>query len=156
MIAIIAACARNHCIGKDGRIPWHISGEQRRFRDLTMGSAVIMGRRSFEEIGHALPGRKVIVLSRAQSFEGKGCLTARSLGEALRLSGKLDAYISGGAAVYAEALPLASRLYLTEIDASFEGDRFFPAFDSTQYIRVVDGFFPGKVPYSYVTYIRKY
>ena len=156
MIAIIAACARNRCIGRDGRIPWRIPGEQRRFRELTMGSAVVMGRRSFEEIGRALPGRRTIVLSSRQRFEGAGCLTARSLEEALSLAGDLDAYISGGAAVYAEALPLAGRLYLTEIDADFEGDTFFPAFDRAQYIREVDAFFPGKVPYSYVTYSRNF
>lgn len=155
MIALIAACARNRCIGRDGRIPWRIPGEQRRFRQLTMGAAVALGRRSFEEIGRALPGRRTIVLSSSGDFEPLGCLNARSLAEAIDLAGDLDLFISGGAAVYAEALPLADKLYLTEIDADFEGDVFFPEFDSALFIRTLDEQIDGPVPYRYVTYTKK-
>ena len=155
MIAIIAALDENRCIGRDGRLPWRIPGEQRRFRALTMGQAVLLGRRSFEEIGRALPGRRTIVLSRTGDFRPAGCLNARSLAEGIALAGEMNAYVCGGERLYAEALPLAEALYLTEIHAAFEGDRFFPAFDESAFTRIFDGFFPGDVPYSYVTYLRK-
>ena len=155
MIALIAACARNRCIGNNGRIPWRLPGEQLRFRKLTMGAAVVLGRRSFEEIGHALPGRRTIVLSSSGDYRPQGCLNARSLPEAIALAGELDVFVSGGAAVYAEALPLAERIYLTEIDADFQGDVFFPEFDRSQFIRSLDDRIDGPVPYSYVTYTRK-
>ena len=154
MIALIAACARNRCIGRNGRIPWHIPGEQRRFRTLTMGAAVVLGRRSFEEIGRALPGRRTIVLSSSGDFRPLGCLNARSLTEAISLAGELDVFISGGAAVYAEALPLAEKIYLTEIDEDFEGDVFFPEFNGEEFIRSFDEWVDGPVPYCYVTYTR--
>ena len=155
MIALIAACARNRCIGNHGHIPWRLPGEQLRFRALTMGAAVVLGRRSFEEIGHALPGRRTIVLSSSGDYRPQGCLNARSLPEAIALAGELDVFVSGGAAVYAEALPLAERIYLTEIDADFPGDVFFPEFDRSQFIRSLDDRIGGPVPYSYVTYTRK-
>lgn len=153
MIAIIAAYDRNRLIGQNGRLPWHIPGEQRRFRALTLHQAVVMGRRTFEEIGRALPERKNIVLT-SQNLRAPGVEVARSMEEALRLAEGLDVYISGGAAVYAQALERAQKLYITEIDAAFCGDRFFPAFDETQYIRTLDGFHGGEVPYSYVTYTK--
>ena len=154
MLAIIAAYDRNRAIGRDGRMAWHIPGEQRRFRELTTGAAVIMGRRTWEEIGRPLPNRRNIVLSGRQGFSALGCLVARSLEEAIALAGELDIFISGGAAVYAQALPLAERLYLTEIDAAYPADTFFPAFDESLYIRHLDERVPSPVPYSCYTYIR--
>ena len=154
MLAIIAAIDKNRGIGKNGRMAWHIPGEQRRFRELTTGAAVIMGRRTWEEIGRPLPNRRNIVLSRDPGFSAPGCLTARSLEEAISLAGELDAYISGGASVYARALPLAQRLYLTEIDAAYPADAFFPAFDESLFVRYLDEHISCPVPYSYYTYIR--
>lgn len=154
MIAIIAAYDRSRTIGRNGRIPWHISGEQRRFRTLTMGQAVVMGRRSFEEIGKALPGRMNIVLSSSGDFSPLGCLNARSLKEAIRLAGDRDVFISGGAGVFAEGLSFAEKLFITEIDADFEGDVFFPEFDKTQYHKTIDEYHEEKVPYKYVTYTK--
>ena len=154
MLAIIAAYDRNRVIGRDGRMAWHIPGEQRRFRELTTGAAVIMGRRTWQEIGRPLPERRNIVLSGDPDFTAPGCLVARSMEEAIELAGELDVYVSGGAAVYAQALPLAERLYLTEIDAAFPGDAFFPEFDESLYTRTLDEHCAGPVPYSYYTYIR--
>ena len=154
MIAIIAAFDRNRVIGRNGRMPWRIPSEQRRFRELTMGAAVVMGRRTWQEIGRPLPDRLNIVLSANPGFSAPGCLMARSLEEALALAGGLDVYISGGTAVYARALPLAERLYLTEIDAAYPGDAFFPEFDASLYIRHLDESHPGPVPYSCYTYTR--
>ena len=154
MLAIIAAYDRNRAIGLNGRMAWHIPGEQRQFRALTTGAAVVMGRRTWEEIGRPLPNRRNIVLSSNPDFSAPGCLTARSLEEAVALAGELDVYVSGGAAVYARALPLAERLYLTEIDAVYPADTFFPAFDESLYTRHLDERVSGPVPYSRYTYIR--
>ena len=133
MIALIAALSKNRVIGKEGRIPWKIKGEQRRFKELTTGNVVIMGRRSYEEIGRPLPGRTTIVVSSTKTFTGDNCYTARSLQEAIRFAGDRDIFISGGAGLYEEALPLADRLYITEIDRFFDGDTYFPAFDENAY-----------------------
>ena len=154
MLAIIAAYDRNRVIGRDGHMAWHIPGEQRRFRELTTGAAVIMGRRTWQDIGHPLPDRLNIVLSGNPGFTAPGCLVARSLEEAIALAGELDIYISGGAAVYAQALPLAQRLYLTEIDAAYPGDTFFPDFDESLYVRHLDERHDGPVPFSHYTYTR--
>lgn len=154
MLAIIAAYDQNRVIGRDGRMAWHIPGEQRRFRELTTGAAVVMGRRTWQEIGRALPNRLNIVLSGNPDFSAPGCLVAHSLEEAIALAGELDVYVSGGAAVYAQALPLAQRLYLTEIDAAYPGDTFFPAFDESLFTRHLDERHEGPVSYSHYTYVR--
>ena len=154
MLAIIAAYDRNRGIGRDGRMAWHIPGEQRRFRALTTGAAVVMGRRTWQEIGRPLPDRLNIILSSDPDFAAPGCRVARTLEEAIALAGELDVYVSGGASVYAQALPLAERLYLTEIDAVYPADVFFPAFDESLYVRHLDERVSGPVPYSYYTLRR--
>ena len=154
MIALIAALSKNRVIGKEGRIPWKIKGEQRRFKELTTGNVVIMGRRSYEEIGRPLPGRTTIVVSSTKTFTGDNCYTARSLQEAIRFAGDRDIFISGGAGLYEEALPLADRLYITEIDRFFDGDTYFPAFDENAYEKEIIAEHVGEIPYTYVTYSR--
>ena len=156
MIALIAAVSKNGVIGKAGRIPWHLPGEQKRFRDLTLSETVIMGKRTFLEIGRPLPGRTTIVLSKDPAFSPVGCLKATSLREALSLSTTEHTFIAGGAGLYAEALPLCERLYLTEVLADIEGDTFFPAFDPTRYEKQTEDTVPGEIAYRYVTYtLRK-
>ncbi len=156
MLSLIAAYANNRVIGAGGRIPWHIPGEQRRFRDLTMGHSVIMGRRTFSEIGKALPGRDTIVLSRDSHFQPTECRVAPSLEKAIAMAEDTEIFIAGGAGVYAEALPLCRRLYITEIDADINGDTFFPAFDESAFEKTVKTEIPGPLPYRYVTYVRKF
>lgn len=155
MLALIVAHTRNRVIGRDGRLPWNIPGDLHRFRDLTMGNAVIMGRVTYEEIGHPLPGRLNIVVSRTQRYEGENLLTASSLNEAIALAGDRRAFISGGARLFQEALPLVDVMYITEIDADVSGDVFFPEFDASQFDRRVEGRFDGELPYEYVTYTRR-
>lgn len=155
MIAIIAAFDRNRVIGNKGRIPWNIPGEQSRFRELTTGNAVIMGRRTYEEIGKPLPGRMNIIVSGTRQFTGKNCYTAGSLSDAIALAGNRDIFISGGAALYKEALPLAEKMYITEIDAEFEGDTFFPEFCKAAFTRETVKTCSGEIPYTYVTYTRR-
>ena len=155
MIAIIVAYAQNRVIGRDGRIPWKIKGEQARFRQLTLGQAVVMGRRTYEEIGHPLPGRMNFVVSATQNFDAENCRTVASLTEAIALAGDRDLFVSGGAKLYAEALPLAEKLYITEIQRDVEGDTLFPAFDESLYDKTCEDTAAGDVPYTYVTYTRK-
>ncbi len=155
MIALIVAFAKNRVIGNKGCIPWRIKGEQKRFKELTTGNVVIMGRRSYEEIGHPLPNRTTIVISTTKSFDGENCLTAKSLEDALKLAGERDVYISGGARLYEEALPIVEKMYITEIDHEIEGDTYFPQFNGDEFVKEINQKFDGEIPYTYVTYTRK-
>lgn len=155
MIALIVAYAKNRVIGNKGCIPWRIKGEQLRFKELTTGNVVIMGRRSYEEIGRPLPNRTTIVVSNTKNFDCENCMTAKSLAEAIEMAGDRDIYISGGARLYEEALPLVEKMYITEIDREIEGDTYFPAFDQEQFTKEVNQRFEGEIPYTYVTYTRK-
>lgn len=132
MIGLIVARSKNNVIGKQGMIPWRIKGEQKQFKELTTGNIVIMGRKSYEEIGHPLPNRETIVISGSKSFTGDGVSTARSLEEALDIIGDRDAYVAGGYRLFAEAIPFVDKMYITEIDTVVEdGDVFFPEFDAS-------------------------
>ena len=110
MIALIVAYAKNKVIGNKGCIPWKIKGEQKRFRELTTGNIVIMGRKSYEEIGRPLPNRTTIVVSNTKRFEDINLLTAKSLREAIELAGDRDIFISGGAGIYEEALLFVEKM----------------------------------------------
>lgn len=155
MIGLIVAYTNNRVIGNKGCIPWKIKGEQRRFRELTTGNVVIMGRRSYEEIGRPLPNRTTIVVSNTKNFDAENCMTAKSLQEAIELAGDRDMYISGGARLYEEALPLVEKMYITEIDCEIEGDTYFPEFDKELFEKEIDERVEGEIPYTYVTYTRK-
>lgn len=155
MISLIVAYANNRVIGNKGCIPWKIKGEQKRFRELTTGNVVIMGRRSYEEIGRPLPNRTTIVVSNTKNFDAENCMTANSLAEAIKIAGDRDCYISGGARLYEEALPLVEKMYITEIDAVIEGDTLFPEFDENEFVKEVNEKFEGEIDYTYVTYTRK-
>ena len=155
MIALIVAFTKNQVIGNKGRIPWKIKGEQKRFRELTTGNVVVMGRRSYEEIGKPLPNRTTIVISNTKNFDSENCMTAKTLQEAIELSGNKDIYISGGAKLYEEALPLVEKMYITEIDCDIEGDTYFPPFEKEQFVKEINERFEGEIPYTYVTYTRR-
>lgn len=155
MIALIVAYANNQVIGNKGYIPWKIKGEQKRFRELTTGNVVIMGRRSYEEIGRPLPNRTTIVVSNTKNYNGENCFTAKSLDEAIKMAGDRDIFISGGARLYEEALPIVEKMYITEIDCDIEGDTYFPAFDKEQFVKEIDEVVDGEIPYTYVTYTKK-
>ena len=136
-IAIIAAVARNGVIGYGNRMPWHLPEDLKRFRRLTLGHAVIMGRRTFESIGKPLSGRSNIVVTRSPDWTRPGCHAAHSLEAALAaVNEREDTFVIGGAEIYALALPIARRLYMTEIERDFEGDAFFPEFDRSRWREV--------------------
>ncbi len=129
-IAIIAAVARNRVIGRDNAMPWHLPEDLRRFRALTMGHPIVMGRRTWESLGRPLPGRRNIVVSRDPAFAPQGAEATASLDAALAAcAGAQQVFVIGGAQLYAAALPLADRLYLTEIQRDFAGDTLFPEWD---------------------------
>lgn len=155
MVALIVAYANNRVMGNLGCIPWKIKGEQKRFKELTTGNVVIMGRRSYEEIGKPLPNRLTIVVSNTKTFEDIGVKTARTLEEAIKMAGDKDIYISGGARIYEEAMPLVEKMYITEIDLEVEGDTYFPKFNKSEFVKEVNETFDGDIPYTYVTYTRK-
>lgn len=155
MIALIAAYDKNRLIGNHGAMPWQIEGEQRRFRELTIGNVIVMGRKTYEDIGRPLPNRINIVVSSSCRFEGENLYTVSDLNEALKLFPDKDIYISGGSRIFAESLPYAEKLYITEIDGEFDGDVYFPEFDENSYTKEIIEYNEGKIPYTYVTYTKK-
>lgn len=159
MIGLIVAYTRNRVIGNKGQIPWRIKGEQKRFRELTTGNVVIMGRKSYEEIGRPLPNRFNIIVSRTEKYEDENLITVPSLAEAIEYAKKNrpgeDIFLSGGAGIYNEGLPLAEKLFVTEIEATVLGDTYFPEFDESLYEKTIDEHVDGDIPYTYVTYTKK-
>lgn len=129
-VFVVAAVARNGVIGARGKMPWHLPEDLKHFKQLTLGHPVIMGRRTWESLGKALPGRDNIVISRRAGFAAPGARVAASLEAAIALcGGKSSAFVIGGAEIYAAALPLADGLVLTEIEQDFDGDTHFPPWD---------------------------
>ena len=139
LISIIAALDERGLIGAGDRLPWRLRGDMRRFRRLTMGKPMLMGRRTFESIGRPLDGRTNIVLSRRAGYEAPGCRIATSFEGALAIvraggGAAPELMVIGGAEVYALALPTAGRLHLTRVQGRFEGDVCFPPYDESEWI----------------------
>jgi dihydrofolate reductase len=135
-LTIIVARARNGVIGRDNQLPWHLPEDLGFFKRTTMGTPIIMGRKTHESIGRPLPGRRNIVVTRDAAKRFEGCETATSIAEALTLAGKdgaAHAFLIGGTQLYAEGIAFADTLIITEIDADIEGDATFPAPDPTQW-----------------------
>ena len=131
LISIIAAMGRNRAIGYQNTLPWRLPADLQRFKQLTLGHHILMGRKTFESIGRPLPGRTSIIITRQKDFQAEGCLIAHSLGEAIDLAkshGEQEAFIIGGAEIYAQALSIIDRMYLTLVEAEPEADAFFPEF----------------------------
>jgi dihydrofolate reductase len=164
-VAIIAALSRNGVIGIDNRLPWRLPEDLTFFKRMTRAKPLVMGRRTFDSIGRPLPGRLNIVVSRDPGFWPQGVRVCQDLESALRLADRqaiIDAaeeiMVMGGAQIYAQALPLASRLYLTEVDTEVEGDVFFPERDESEWQevqRVPGEPGPGQPSYHFVTYRRR-
>jgi dihydrofolate reductase len=126
-ISLIAAVARGGVIGADGALPWHLPEDFAFFKRTTMGHPLVMGRRTFDSIGRALPGRRTIVITRQRDWHHPDVETAHSLPEALSLAGPADeVFVAGGGQVYEEAMPYAHRLLVTEVDRQVDGDVTFP------------------------------
>lgn len=124
---MIVAASANNVIGVDGGLPWRLSEDLRRFKEITLGKPMIMGRLTFESIGKALPGRRSIVITRQANYEAEGCDVVTTMDAALELASDADeVMIIGGGKVYEQLLPMTDRIYLTRVHADFDGDTFFP------------------------------
>ena len=158
LLTLIVARARNGVIGRDNTLPWRLPEDLQHFKRTTMGAPVIMGRKTWDSIGRPLPGRRNIVVSRNRDLRIEGAEMAASLEDAQRLCvGVEQVFLIGGAQLYAEALPSADRLIITEIDADVEGDAFFPAVDRSKWIeaaREVHHSDANGFDYAFVTYER--
>lgn len=136
-LVLIAAVARDGAIGKNNALLWHLPQDLQFFKRTTLGCPVIMGRKTFESIGRALPGRRNIVVTRNPQWAHAGVDVAHTLNEARALvSDQARVFVIGGGELYAQALPDADELILTEVDASFEADTFFPKWDASQFKEV--------------------
>jgi dihydrofolate reductase len=134
IISLLVAMDEARGIGKAGKLPWRLSSDLKRFRELTMGHHIIVGRKTFESIGKALPGRNIIIVTRDDSLKPDGCLIARSVEAAIALArerGETEVFVCGGAEIYAHALSAANRMYLTQVHAQVDADTFFPEFDAS-------------------------
>lgn len=129
-LSIIVATSRNGVIGKDNRLPWHLPADLKRFKELTMGHAIVMGRRTHESIGRLLPGRRSVIVTRNPHYRVEGATMAASLEAALDATrSDTEVFVIGGEQIFRLALPLAERIYLTTVEADVEGDTFMPAID---------------------------
>ena len=149
---------QNRLIGANGGLPWRLPNDLRHFKSLTLGKTVLMGRKTWDSLGKPLPGRDNWVLSRDPGFAPAGVRTFRSLGEALKAHESGELMIIGGAELYRQALPLAQRIYLTQVHVKLAGDTWFPAFDPEAWRNIASEEFPADErhaqPYSFVTLAR--
>ena len=158
-VSLIAAIAANRVIGNRGELPWRLSDDLARFRRLTLGHVVVMGRATFMSMGRPLSGRRNIVLSRDPALRVPGCEVAHSPEQAIAAAGDDEVFVIGGASVYAHFLPLADRMYLTYIDADIPGDTLFPDVAWDEWRIIADstpaaGPAPA-LPHRFVDYERK-
>ncbi|OQP03725.1 dihydrofolate reductase [Geobacillus sp. 44B] len=162
MISHIVAMDQNRVIGKDNRLPWHLPADLAYFKKVTMGHAIVMGRKTFESIGRPLPGRENVIVTRNRSFQPEGCKVLHSIEEVKQFAAKCDdeVFVIGGAELFRATLPVADRLYITKIEASFPGDTFYPAFNESQWqlVSYTKGIKDEKNPYDYafIIYERKH
>jgi dihydrofolate reductase len=157
VVTLVVARAENGVIGRDGTLPWHLPEDLKRFKALTMGTPMIMGRRTFESLPRLLPGRRHIVLTRDEGWSAEGAEPARSVAEALSLARGPRVSVIGGAEVFALFMPIADRVELTEVHAQIEGDTILRPFDTAHWretARETHGGQDGRPAYSFVTLIR--
>lgn len=156
-IELVAAMSDNGVIGRRGAIPWRVRGEQKHFREITLGGTLVMGSKTFRSIGRPLPGRNTIVLSRS-GFTAEGCMSAASLGEAIakaRCSG-VPMYIAGGGEIYRQALPLADGIHLTQVHTTVVGDVTFPEVPLDEFRPVREKHYESDINYTYRYYERRH
>lgn len=145
-VALIVAVAENGVIGRDGGLPWRLSGDLRYFKSVTMGKPIIMGRKTFDSIGRPLPGRPNLIVSRNPAFNADGAVVFESLDAAVTHAESLtdeEIMVIGGAGLYAAALTIADRIYLTEVHAAVDGDVVFPPFDRNHWVETSRAEYPA-------------
>jgi dihydrofolate reductase len=162
LISLVAAVDQKGGIGRDNRLPWHLSDDLKNFRRLTMGHHVLMGRKTYQSSQGKMPGRKLIVLTRSADFQVADAQIVPSLDAGIQLAqtaGETELFIIGGAQVFAQALPIAQRLYYTEVHADAGADTFFPAFNRDQWKEISRQDFPAgpknDFPFTIISFERK-
>jgi len=134
IISLIAAMGKNRVIGKNNSLPWNLPTDMKYFRDKTRNKPVIMGRKTYATIGKPLPNRTNIIITRDENYKAEGCIVVHSADEALKATDNAEeVMVIGGSQIYKEFLPKANKMYLTFIDAEFEGDTYFPEYDITEW-----------------------
>ena len=156
MISLIVAASRNGVIGAKNKLPWRLPADLQRFKQLTMGHPILMGRKTFESIGKPLPGRTNIVITRQKGFTCCGTTAAYSLEEALQIcENEKESFVIGGAEIFAQALPLADRIYLTRIEKDFEGDTKLFEIDPAVWKETSrEDFLNDPLPHRFITLVK--
>ncbi|MBK9314106.1 MAG: dihydrofolate reductase [Acidobacteria bacterium] len=159
---MIVAMDRNRGIGVGNQLPWRLSDDMKRFRELTMGHHLLVGRKTFESIGRPLPGRQMIVLTRDPSFRVEGCATAGSILEGMAIARSRDEtelFIGGGGEIYRQALNIADRIYLTLVETEVEADAFFPEMSNEAWVEIDSIHHPAdenhQYSFTFKTLVRK-
>ncbi|QRK13101.1 dihydrofolate reductase [Archangium violaceum] len=157
-LSAIVAMASNRCIGRDNTLPWRLPADLKRFKQLTMGHTLILGRKTYESIGRPLPGRTMVVVTRQRDYAPEGVQVVHSLEQALEQArGDDEAFIGGGADLYRQAMERVQRLYLTRIEREYEGDAFFPEVNLSGWRLLAEEHHPATAtepPFSFLTYER--
>jgi dihydrofolate reductase len=158
MISLIAAMSENRVIGREGGLPWHLPDDMKFFMRTTRGHYVVMGRKTWESMAGALKDRTNIIITRRKDYSAEGAMVVHSLDEALRRSPveTEEVFVVGGEAIFAEAMPIAQRMYLTHVHAEVKGDAHFPAFDERRWRVEKEVHHPADERHSYSFTIRQY
>jgi dihydrofolate reductase len=155
MISFVVAMDENRAIGKDNDLPWYLPNDLKHFKKTTMGKPIVMGRKTYESIGKPLPGRENIVVTRDQSYEAEGTTIVHSVDEVLQINAE-EICVIGGSEIFKQFLPVADRLYITEIHHTFEADTYFPELNDNEWnevsrtVGIVDE--KNKYPHEFVVY----
>ena len=160
MIIMIAATAENNALGKDNGLVWHLPDDFKRFKNLTSGHPIIMGRKTFESFQKPLPNRLHIIITRQKNYQAEGCLVVSNLENAIALTYKnQDAFVIGGGEIYQQALSFTDKIELTRVHDSFEADTFFPEIDEKEWQLIQEEYHPKdekhKIDFTYQTFTRK-
>ena len=160
MLSIIVAVSENNVVGKENKLPWKLSADLKRLKSLTMGHHIIMGRKTWESLGKALPGRINVVITTDKNFKAEGGVVVHSLNEALAYSSEDDEiFIFGGGKIFKEAMPLVNKIYITRVHSIIDGDTFFPVLDRSDWKEISREDFKAdeknQYNYSFLTLVRK-
>lgn len=156
-ISHVVAMAENRVIGKDGQMPWHIPGEQKIFRELTVGKALILGRKTHESIGRVLPDRITIIVSRKKDYEVSGAYVVHDINDAISLARELgneDIVIGGGGELFSQTLPVTDKVYLSIVHADFDGETFYPELPKEEFVEKARKEIDASIPYAFVEFER--
>ncbi len=157
-VSHVVAMAENRVIGRDGKMPWHIPGEQKIFRNLTVGRMLVIGRKTHESIGRVLPDRKTVIVTRQKDYHVQGACVVHSVEEALSLAemlGNDDIVIGGGGELFAQTLPITDRIFLTVVHRSFDGETVYPELPEGQFVEVLRREVDASIPYTFIEYRRR-